>query len=207
LVNEGDSKTDKNYPKFDGKSHVLQKSVKLVVTISSKYQAKVGRLLGANGINFELKIEAPKGRFYPDFDKNRAICFSKDVENDPSQWTPENAYLTFIAETHSRPEVQYFHLGQPISKEEAWTEKYIRPSGLNSNKKNVVKNSMFNKAMEAAAEAEQAGDIALAKKHMDAANRLAKTDDFKELEFFFRTVKLSNLIWVRVDGMEIHLED
>ncbi len=206
FVNEGDSRTDKNYPEFDGKRHKLQKSVRTLATIGTKYKGKVDRNLERNGITFDWELEAPLGRFYPDYDKNRAICFSKKVEDEPAQWTAENAYLVFIAEKHNTPQVQYFHKGEPISREDARSEEFFRPSGLQT-KKNTVKNSMFNKAMQAAIKAEAEGNLELAEQHKATANRLANTDDFKELEFYFRTVKLSNIKWVRIDGMEIHLED
>lgn len=205
FVNEGDSRTDKSYPLFDGKHHKLQKQVVTLASIGTKYKGKVDRKLEKNGIEFNWELEAPKGRFYPDYDKNRAICFSKQVEDEQAKWTWENAYLVFIVEQHTNPQVQYFHKGEPISREEARTPEFFRPSGLDT-KKNTVKNSMFNKAMKAAAEAEETGNLVLAAQCLEAANRLANTDDFQELEFFFRTVKLSNIKWIRIDGFEIHIE-
>jgi hypothetical protein len=201
FVNESRSRQDKTYPEFDGKRHKLQKLVTVNATLHSKYQAKVNRILAECGVEFEWTPNKMTGRYYPDFDKNRAICFKDDAEQ-----TPENAYLVWVGERHSTPQTQYFHMGQPIEHKDARTTEFFTPSGLADNGKEAVKNSMFNHALKAASEAEQSGNLSLAEAIRANANRLADHEEFQKLEFMFRTVKLSNLRKVRVKGMEITIE-
>lgn len=199
-VNESGSRQDKSYPEFDGKRHKLQKDVTMNATLQSKYQAKINRILAECGIEFEWTPNKMTGRYYNDYDKNRAICFK-----DGAPQTPENAYLVYIGETHAKPQTTYFHLGEPISREEARTEEFFTPSGLKS-KKDAVKNSAFNHALKAAAQAEKDGNLSLAEAIRANANKLANHAEFQKLEFYFRTVKVSNLKKVNVKGMEIHIE-
>lgn len=201
LVNESGSRQDKTYPEFDGKRHKLQKQVSLNATLHSKYKAKIDRILKEVGIEFEWTPNKMTGRYYPDYDKNRAICF-KDGEPQ----TPENAYLVWIGETHTTPQTQYFHLGQEISFAEAKTEEYFTPSALASKPEKAVQNSAFNHALKAAAQAENDGNLSLADAIRANANKLADHEEFQKLEFFFRTVKITNLKKVSVKGMEIHIE-
>lgn len=200
-VNESRSRQDKSYPEFDGKRHKIQKDVTMNATLHSKYKAKIDRILKECGIEFEWTPNPMTGRSYPDYDKNRAICFKNDAEQ-----TPENAYLVYIGEAHSTPNTQYFHLGQPISHKEAQTEEFFTPSGLANDGKKAAQNSAFNHALKAAATAEKDGNLSLAESIRANANRLADHSEFQKMEFFFRTVKLTNLKKVRVKGMEITIE-
>lgn len=202
FVNEAGSRQDKSYPKFDGKSHKLQKLVTLNATLQSKYQAKINRVLKSEGIEFEWTPNKMTGRSYEDYDKTRAICFK-----DGEEKTPENAYLVFVSETHTKPKTQYFHLGVPIDREVAKTETFFTPSALSNNGKDAVKNSAFNHALKAAIAAEKEGNISLAESLRENANKLANNEEFKKLEFHFRTVKLTNLRQVNLDGMEIVIEN
>jgi len=201
MVNESRSRQDKTYPQFDGKRHKLQKLVTLNATLHSKYKAKVNRILKECGIEFEWTPNKMTGRYYPDYDKNRAICFKDDAPE-----TPENAYLVWVGERHSTPNTQYFHKGEPINHEEARTEEFFTPSGLRNDGKKAVQDAVFNHAMKAANEAEKSGNLSLAETIRANANRLADHSEFQKLEFRFRTVKVKNLRMVRVKGMEIHIE-
>ncbi len=200
FVNEAGSRQDKTYDEFDGKRHKLQKLVSLNATLHSKYKAKIDRILKECGIEFEWTPNKMTGRFYSDYDKNRAICFKDGAEQNA-----DNAYLVFVAETHSKPQTTYYHKGQEISREEARTLEFFTPSGLAGNKK-AVQNSAFNHALKAAAQAEASGNLSLAEAIRANANQLANHAEFQKLEFHFRTVKLSNLRKIRVKGIEITIE-
>ena len=201
-VNESSSRTDKNYPLFDGKRHKLQKIVEVAATLNSVYQNKVTRVFADNGIDFKPTPHKMTGRSYADFDKNRCIVFK-----DGMPQTAENAYLCFVVEAHAKPTAQLFHLGQPVEREDVWNAEFITPSGLNRNARAAVKNSMYNHAISMAANAEQEGNTEEAERLRNVAEFIAKNEQLEKLGFVFRTVKLANIISVNFDGMTFIVEN
>lgn len=203
LVNETKSKQDKkSYPFFDGKAHKLQKQVTLNATLNSVYQAKVLRILEENGIVFDYSPNKMTGRYYAEYDTNRVFAY---VDNKPQ--TPENAQLVFVCERHSKPQVQLFHKGQPVEREDVWNENYITPAGLRADDTKAVQNATFNHALRAAAKAEDEGDNEKAERMRQIANVLANNEELSKFEFRFRTVKVTNLVAVNVKGMRITIEN
>jgi hypothetical protein len=114
MVDEAKSKT------VNGKK-LIQKLVNLTATIGSDYQAKVGRILDKEGKEIDFVSQPMRGKEY--------VESGKPVATDTK--TKAKFYLVFIAENHSKPQVQYYKNGVAVEKAEIWNEENITPAGLN----------------------------------------------------------------------------
>lgn len=188
FTDEGDSRVVKG-------AKMVQKRVYLNATLKSVYFNKVNRMLEKHNINFDWQPNKMTGRTSSDVQGSPIVFLDKN---------PEIKYLSFIAETHTKPHTEYFVGGVQVEKSAIWNSDYIMPAALANpdKKKNAVKNSMFNHCMKLAAELSEAGEHDKAKEAVETANKLANIEDFKNLEFMFRTVKITNIEKIKVFGTE-----
>jgi hypothetical protein len=186
---------DESKSRTKGGKKMLQKIVDTTATLNSVYKAKIDRILAKNGIEVDWTPNEIKGR-QPIEGANR--CIIESVKTGEVQ-------LAFVQEKHTKTKSQLLLNGQPVERADVWNETYIQPARLVSSDKDVVKNSMFNHFIKASQKAEAEGNEAQAQKLREQANEVANCEDFKGLEFYYRTLGIDNILTARFGGEELLL--
>lgn len=111
FVDESGSKT------VQGKK-VLQKLVRVSITLGAKYDNRINKDLVKNGEEGNFTAQAMSGKEYI----NNEGILATDTK------TKTKLYLVAVVENHSKPDTIYFHEGKRISKKDAIDKGLFMPS-------------------------------------------------------------------------------
>jgi len=111
FVDESGSKTVE-------KKKVLQKLVRVSITLGAKYDNRINKDLVKNGEEGNFTAQSMSGKEYINDEGIIAI----DTK------TRTKLYLVAVVENHAKPDTIYFHEGKRISKEDAIAKELFMPS-------------------------------------------------------------------------------
>ncbi len=109
---------DESGSKVKGGKKLLQKLVRVPVTIGAKYENRINKDLVKNGEEGNFTAQSMSGKEYVNEEGIVAI----DVK------TRTKHYLVAVVENHTKPDTVYFHEGKRISKDKAIEMGLFMPS-------------------------------------------------------------------------------
>lgn len=119
-------KTDESQSRTKAGKKLLQKLVQTRITIGADYEKKVNRILEKKqGEEGDFQAQSMKGKHYVNGKSNPVVCASADPENR------DKFMLVMMIENSTIPTVNYFHEGEPITKEEAIAKDLFAPAYFN----------------------------------------------------------------------------
>lgn len=115
---------DESGAKVKGGKKVLQKLVRVPITLGAKYDNRINKDLVRNGEEGNFTAQSMSGKEYV----NDEGIVATDTK------TRTKFYLVAVVENHTKPDTVYFHEGKKISKEKAIEMGLFMPSYFNEKK-------------------------------------------------------------------------